>query len=200
MSNVLLEEKINGYLVRILHDDGADNPILEEEAIKIAVWCRNYDFGNCHDFEDPQEFTQFCKNNRVVKVPIFMLDHSGITINTTGFGCPWDSSQVGWAFLTESAIAEHGISNPMAQLKAAVDTLNDYLVGNCYGYEILKQCACCGSPIEVVDSCWGFFGEYDGDVLEEARTAVPETESLEAWGARMGQMMSGNPKQRSYAI
>jgi hypothetical protein len=31
-----------------------------------------------------------------VVLPVYIYDHSGITLNTTGFSCPWDSGQVGW--------------------------------------------------------------------------------------------------------
>ena len=31
----------------------------------------------------------------------FIYDHSGITMNTTGFSCPWDSGQVGWIYCSK---------------------------------------------------------------------------------------------------
>lgn len=37
---------------------------------------------------------------RVVMLPLYLYDHGGITINTTGFHCPWDSGQVGWIHTT----------------------------------------------------------------------------------------------------
>ena len=30
-----------------------------------------------------------------VFLPLYLFDHSGITMNTSGFSCPWDSGQVG---------------------------------------------------------------------------------------------------------
>lgn len=42
-------------------------------------------------------------------LPLYLYDHSGITINTTGFSCPWDSGQVGWIYCNkERFIKETG--------------------------------------------------------------------------------------------
>lgn len=37
----------------------------------------------------------------VVYLPLYLYDHSGITMNTTGFSCRWDSGQVGWIYATK---------------------------------------------------------------------------------------------------
>ena len=34
----------------------------------------------------------------MVILPLYLYDHSGITMNTCGFSCPWDSGQVGWIY------------------------------------------------------------------------------------------------------
>lgn len=35
-------------------------------------------------------------SQKFLMLPLYLYDHSGITMNTTGFSCPWDSGQVGW--------------------------------------------------------------------------------------------------------
>ena len=42
----------------------------------------------------------------VVYLPLYLYDHSGITMNTTGFSCPWDSGQVGWIYATKDRFRE----------------------------------------------------------------------------------------------
>jgi len=42
----------------------------------------------------------------VVFLPLYLYDHSGITMNTTGFSCPWDSGQVGWIWATKKTFRE----------------------------------------------------------------------------------------------
>jgi hypothetical protein len=46
-----------------------------------------------------------------VILPLYLYDHSGITMNTTGFSCPWDSGQVGWIYTSkENAVEMLGIA------------------------------------------------------------------------------------------
>ena len=35
-------------------------------------------------------------HKQVIMLPLYLYDHGGIIMNTTGFICPWDSGQVGW--------------------------------------------------------------------------------------------------------
>lgn len=39
-------------------------------------------------------------------LPVYMYDHSGLTINTTGFSCPWDSGLLGWIYASHDKIKE----------------------------------------------------------------------------------------------
>ena len=43
-------------------------------------------------------------DNNAVMLPLSLFDHSGITMNTTGFSCPWDSGQVGWIYISYEKI------------------------------------------------------------------------------------------------
>ncbi len=167
----------NGYLIQICQDDGLmGNPIADDEAIEVVDWS-GHGFSTGQDFADPQDFDKFCEDNDVVRVPIYLYDHSGITVSTEPFGCQWDSGQAGWAYLTADAIKSHGIPNPEDQLKGAVKQLDDFLTGNVWGYRILRKCPCCATPTAEIDSCWGFYGDPDGDdayVREAALEACPD--------------------------
>lgn len=44
--------------------------------------------------------------DNVVYMPLYLYDHSGLTMNTTGFHCPWDSGQVGWIYATKEKFRE----------------------------------------------------------------------------------------------
>ena len=41
-------------------------------------------------------------SQKFLMLPLYLYDHSGITMNTTGFSCPWDSGQVGCCLLYTS--------------------------------------------------------------------------------------------------
>lgn len=168
----------NGYVIQICQDDGqADNPIADDEAIQVAMWHPNYDWGTGQSFAEPQDFEDFCADNEVTRLPLYLYEHSGLTVSTSDFGCRWDSGQVGWVYLTADAIKEHGIPNPEDQLRGAVKQLDDWLTGNVWGYRIFRKCRCCGNLAEEIDACWGFLGDPEGDdswVRGAALEAVPD--------------------------
>ena len=90
-----------------------------------------------------------------------MYDHSGITLSTTPFSCPWDSGQVGWIYTTKQKLRkEYDIKYVTKKIKEkAYKTLmeevriySEYVEGNVFGY-ILKD-----ESGRELDSCWGFYG------------------------------------------
>lgn len=100
---------------------------------------------------------------KFVVLPLYLYDHSGLTMNTTGFSCPWDSGQVGWIYVSrEDALTELGGTRLTAEkreqaenlLRGEVNTYDLYLRGECYGYELYKH-------DNLEDSCWGFLGSID---------------------------------------
>lgn len=105
-------------------------------------------------------------------LPLYLYDHSGITMSTSSFSCPWDSGQVGWIYATAEMIGkEYGKADKQARDKALtvlegeVQCYDQYLTGECYGYECYENGA-------HVDSCWGFLGEYE-DMLKDLKGNVP---------------------------
>ena len=115
-----------------------------------------------------------------VIMPLYLYDHSGLSISTGSFTgrahhADWDSGQVGWIYATkEDVLREFGGKNLTAAkreqaetlMRGEVDYYDNYLRGECYGYELYK-----GG--DVVDSCWGFIGDFDG-VLEAIESYLPD--------------------------
>ena len=125
------------------------------------------------------------EHNTVVILPLYLYDHGGITMNTTGFSCPWDSGQVGFIYVTKEDIEasypkfETITSKRKALLKecllAVVDVYDHYLRGECYGY-VLEELTCekCGTW-EEIESCYGFVGPYKtSGLLEYARQEMDQ--------------------------
>lgn len=95
-----------------------------------------------------------------VILPLFLYDHSGITMNTTGFLCPWDSGRVGFIVASAAVIREwYGVKRVTAKLRervkasliAEVEEYDAYLTGEVYGYELTHDNG-------YTESCWGFYG------------------------------------------
>ncbi len=114
------------------------------------------------------------KNN--VILPLYLYDHSGITIscsNAYPYNDRWDAGQVGWIYASHKEIAEEYGKVDEETLKKAEDTLisetntyDYYLRGDCYGYIIEKDG-------EEVDSCWGYLGDLR-EVIKSMQSDVTD--------------------------
>ena len=94
-----------------------------------------------------------------VVLPIFMYDHSGITIRTTPFDCPWDSDQIGWIYCdAERLRRDFAGDRDLAEkaLESEVAVYDAYLTDSVYGFIVEKRD---GDDWEHVDSCYGFYGD-----------------------------------------
>jgi hypothetical protein len=115
------------------------------------------------------DFIAYLEENDFIILPLFLYDHSGITINTTGFSCQWDSGQVGYCYVSPKTIEkEYGAvtaENKETAKKVAlgeVETYDQYLTGDVYGFVLEEKyiCASCGKvEYNEIESCWGFFGD-----------------------------------------
>lgn len=108
----------------------------------------------------------------MVILPLYLYDHSGLTMSTTDFSCPWDSGQVGWIYADREMIEkEYGAATPENMEKARqllqgeVQSYDYYLTGQCYGFQLFKG-------EDEVDSCWGFLGDTR-DVQDAVKEQLP---------------------------
>ena len=119
----------------------------------------------------------------VVVLPLFLYDHSGITVSTSPFSCPWDSGQIGFMFITremaikeysEDACAPEQLTKIEQYLRNEVRTYDDYLTNNCWGYEVYDEHGDC------IDSCWGFLGGIEENgIKEHVQTYLDDGYALE---------------------
>lgn len=142
-----------------------------------GFWSEDYGGWGQPDF--PESVAEFLGRARItvienylarevpVMLPLFLYDHSGITMNTTGFPCPWDSGQVGFIYVTaEQVRAEYGDLSPASIelarkcLVAEVEVYDQHLRGEVYGYTIEIDG-------EHQDGCWGYYGDPGGYLVGE---------------------------------
>ena len=149
--------------IKVVHDEDMENPRKAWDhgtEIIINDQCR-YSFGD--RTASDEEIDELIREGAT---PLYMYDHSGITISTSPFGCRWDSGMVGCVVVKEQT------DNPKALIEAEVTELDMYLQGEVYGVVIYREeeCPHCGKIEEdVIDSCWGILG-YDA-ACEEAVAA-----------------------------
>jgi len=98
-------------------------------------------------------------------LPVFMYDHSGIALNTGGFGCPWDSGQVGFIYYTKDQVRtvfDGREECAISALKQEIETYSDYVNGDVYGFTLEDDDG------EHIDGCCGFYGSdnYTNGIAE----------------------------------
>ncbi len=115
----------------------------------------------------------------VVILPLWLYDHSGISISTRSFvgrahHAGWDSGRVGFIYATRESIIEGQGWKKLTKerrakvegyLQREIEVFNQYLTGDIYSYSVAVDG-------EVVDSCCGFFGEEYAK--EEAITSAKQ--------------------------
>ena len=106
-------------------------------------------------------------------LPVYMYDHSGLTVNTTGFSCRWDSGLLGWIYASHDKVREEfgevtpeTIEKAQKLLGGEVKDYDHYFTGQCYGFKLYKK-------EEEIDSCWGFLGDLQ-DVQESIKGYMPD--------------------------
>ena len=161
------------YRIRVMADSDAESPRSWDNLGTMVYWHRNYILGDVdgnREYESPEAFLE--EIGDAIVLPLYVYDHSGLTMNTTGFSCPWDSGQVGFIYVSLDTVRkEYGwkriTKERRAQiekyLRGEVNTFDMYLRGEVYGFEIERDD---GDTVEHVDSCWGFYG-YDDPYMTE---------------------------------
>ncbi len=174
----------NGYTVKICYDDDPISPREWDNAGTVTLLQGlRYNFGD--DTESGEAIREIMENPQNLVLPIYLYDHSGITINTTGFSCRWDSGQAGVIYMTKAkAVQEWGKKictkavkeKALACMRAEIKELDQYITGTVYAYEIYDR------EGEFCDSCHGFYGEesYCFSEGEAAANYLSEAEDKKA--------------------
>jgi hypothetical protein len=185
------EEKVNGHIIRIVNDENPLNPRTDYDNVTTMVcFHKRYDLGdknhgfNSNDYKSWSELRAAILKrykNAPIIMPLYMYDHSGLCINTSGFHCPWDSGQIGWIFITRKSVLDtwgknfwkkdfETISQTLnTTLQNELDSYQKYLNGEAYGYEIYSILSDeDGKEFEEFeDSCYGY--ETIEDALDAAK-------------------------------
>ena len=158
-----------GYTIKVEQDTLDFNPRTNFDPMGTMVCFHSrHNLGDEHDLKH-SDFTNWDMvkgylekhNDIAVILPLYLYDHSGITMNTTGFSCRWDSGQVGFIYITKKQVREEYGRCTKKNLKKAekyligeVKEYDDFITGNVWYYEIEKDG-------EHVDSCGGFIGDKE---------------------------------------
>jgi hypothetical protein len=182
------EKKVGHYLIEIFPDNDPDNPREWDNLGTMICFHGRYGLGEKHGYDhkdysgwEELEKTIVEDNNVGVILPLYLYDHSGLSISTTPFSCVWDSGKIGFICVSKIKILEEFggkiITKKLKEkvegiLKGEVETYNQYLQGDIYGYKISKVTTCDQGHEHkrVLDSVLGFYGQ--DECMEEAERIV----------------------------
>ena len=165
--------------VRIEQDTNEENPFQAwDQAGKTAFYHRRYEIGDKkQEFKTPEDFKEFMESKegkKAVMLPVYLLDHSGLSVRTGSFHDPWDSGQLGYIYMKDADRKKEKMTRKQAYtcLESEIRTLDQYLRGEVYGIIIEDQNG------QQYDSCWGFYG-YDYAKREAASMLKACQEAVE---------------------
>jgi hypothetical protein len=171
-----------GYTIKIQYDELCESPREWDNLGTMICKHRHYDLGDSKpsknfswdEFSSWQEAKNYLltEMDAAVVLPLYLYDHSGITMNTTGFSCRWDSGQVGFIYVTKEKIkAEYEwkrlTKKRLKQIQDILDdevkTYNQFLTGEVYGYVTEKDG-------EYIESCGSYYDQED--CLNDAKSII----------------------------
>lgn len=213
------EERVGDLIIKIIKEDNPINPRKDCDQLGTMVcWHRRYSLGDVCPKEDPATYfsgifgipieqqawaaiDEAAETAKCLVLSLYLYDHSGLTMNTTGFSCPWDSGQVGYVYVTHKRICEeYGVKRVTALVKdqhgkmvraidmarrvleAEVAIYDYYLKGEVYMYVVEDENG------DTLDSCGGYLGgkTYPNDSQEEKDRSswdymLEEARSMARW-------------------
>lgn len=183
---------IGGYKINICHDDTSENPrewcspftmVCGHSRYNLGdeQWKPQYpgeyamfqyfhgmsglfpDKGLYEDFteEELQRLEEWADEN-ILWLPLFLYDHSGLSIKTTSFHNRWDSGMVGFIYITREKVREEWKWNRITKqreekiyeyMRNDVRTYDEFLRGEVYYFSVEYG-------DELIDSCCGIYGDW----------------------------------------
>lgn len=175
---LLHQEQYKGYTINIVPDDEPQNPREWDNLGHMVCFHDRYTLGDSgHVYKDMSELMHYVSNTlQGVSLPLYLYDHSGITMSTKPFNDRFDSSIVGCIFVADEQIkeefgdlSEHPDAYDKAEqvLLSEVQIYDAYLSGAIVGF---KTTAPNGNEF---DSCYGFMSQEDA--LAYAKVEIDNT-------------------------
>lgn len=177
MENCIRKARMGNEELRIVLDECEESPREWDNLGKIVCWHKRYLMPQegPQKFETPEDFNNYLKEigYKALILPIFMYDHSGVSISTSGNQYPfndyWDAGQIGYIYATYENIRKEysvkRISKETMQkakkvLLGEVETYDQFLRGDVYGFVLvgLEKCDHGVEHENPIDSCYGFYG------------------------------------------
>lgn len=156
--------------LNLIPDTNPHNPRNYDNITKLICFHNRYNLGDKHSYKESNynnweemKADIIKQENAAIIYPLYLYDHSGITISTSPFGDRWDSGQIGFVFISKQTIYKEYNCKRITKairlkaesvLQAEVKTYDKYIIGDAWGYRITDE------DENEIESCWGYY-DYD---------------------------------------
>ena len=153
MNLIQIEKK--GYRFTIQQDQDPESSRNWDNLGIMCCFHNGYNLGdknslNSDSFNSMEELEEYLikEEDALIIIPLYLFDHSGISINTRGFSCGWDSGQIGFIYTTKKRIKEFLevkkitkkiLKSITENLISEVKVYDQYLKGEVYNFYLEKK-------------------------------------------------------------
>lgn len=185
------------YELKIVQDENPESPRTSmDNPTTMICFHQRYNLGDKHNY-NKNDFYLWDEIQKQIEIdykvlmilPLYLYDHSGITISTGNFNDRWDSMRVGFVFVDEKGFE---MMTDKVEDKTNEELLNrwihddvhlydDYLRGEVYRYEVyeVEECSLGHEHRTLIESCGGYYGEESCRSEGENMLKYYETEKEE---------------------
>jgi len=159
----------NGKTLEILQDESPESPREWDNMGTMICFRSRYNLGDKHNYSR-EEAEELSKGKDIISLPLYLYDHSGITISTSDFGDRWDSGCIGFVIIEEKqwkTMMGDDMDKSEERLERIIDgeveTYDTYLRGDVYQYKVyeVETCSLGHKHKTLVESCGSYFSEED---------------------------------------
>jgi hypothetical protein len=170
---------MKNYKLEVVEDMHPYNPRKDDNITKLICFHNRYNLGDEHSYKhsnynnwEELEADIIKQENAAIIYPLYLYDHSGITISTSPFGDRWDSGQVGFVYVSKQTIYKEYNCKRITKairlkaeslLQAEVKTYDKYIMGEAWGFRITDE------NESEVDSCWGYYEKHEAEMDGKSR-------------------------------
>lgn len=168
MKKVLKFPTLNAKVI-ITQDENMENPRTAWDNLgKCIFFGKHNHLGDNHNInaDDYNGFDQMAnalkRKGASIILPVYMYSHSGQTIKTTPFSCPWDSGQLGFivAYAEDlrkeysvKRVTKKIIETATSVLEAEIEILDQHIGGDVWQFKAVN------TVTNESDYCGGFYGD-----------------------------------------
>src|ERR1035437_4363402 len=152
------EIKLGKQILRIFADESPESPRIWDNFGTMVCSHKRYSLGDKHDFNfnlydnwEEAEKALIKKYDAAIILPLYLYDHSCLTMRTTSFNDRWDSGQVGFILISKEKVRKEYnvkcirkklLEKVEKYLISEVETFDQYLRGDVYGFEVVEVSTC----------------------------------------------------------